>query len=159
MVFDKSLEELTTRPVDLKIRATPCRFRLLDCSAFLDSQQLCVYEFSNVSFHDLPYAAVSYPWRDLQMAKNIVPPEGSFSVMGAEHADEISIDVLRTACLAARQFGASFLWVDRLCIMQESKDDKNWQIQRMFQIYRNCDPCIVLPGGLVRLTGLSEPTT
>ncbi|PBK82123.1 hypothetical protein ARMGADRAFT_1141709 [Armillaria gallica] len=56
-----------------------------------------------------------------------------------------------------------YLLLDRLCILQTRKTDKNWQIQRMyhifgfaptFSLYSN----IVLPGGLVRLAGLAEPT-
>ncbi len=52
-----------------------------------------------------------------------------FSVSGALHAP-ISIFVLLTAqCIAARAYGCALLWLDRLCIMQSSKADKNSQIQ------------------------------
>lgn len=122
--------------------------------------RLRILEYPVFALEKVCYAAISYPWRDLQLLPpNSNPPEGSFTVKGAEHADQISIDVLRTACLAAIRLGSTALWLDRLCILQSRKDDKNWQIQRMFRIYARCDPCLILPGGLVRLAGLSEPTS
>jgi hypothetical protein len=68
------------------------------------------------------------------------------------------MEILRTACIAARQFGVSLLWLDRLCIMQSNKVDKNWQITHMFSMYVHAGPCLVLPGGLVRLARVDEPT-
>ncbi|KAK0471355.1 hypothetical protein IW261DRAFT_1553532 [Armillaria novae-zelandiae] len=145
--------------------------RTADCSAFLDSDELQIIEYpqriagdsSHAFESDIwssplpPFAAISYPWRDLQLPSG--SSTSSFSVSGATHADPISIDVLRTACLAARMFSCDYIWLDRLCILQTQKKDKNWQIQRMFSIYKACNICLVLPGGLVRLAGLDEPTT
>ncbi|KAF8173729.1 hypothetical protein K438DRAFT_128032 [Mycena galopus ATCC 62051] len=51
------------------------------------------------------------------------------------------------------------LWLDRLCILEDSKPDKIWQIHRMFRIYQYCEVCLVFPGGLVRLAGLDDSTT
>ncbi|PCH33353.1 hypothetical protein WOLCODRAFT_141610 [Wolfiporia cocos MD-104 SS10] len=154
-----SLDKLPNATVSLDNWATVCRFRLVDCNAFLDSRTLSIIEYPNFPPNNITYAAISYPWRDLQMPQGVTPPEGSFRVHGAEKADEISIDVLRTACVAARRYGASLLWLDRLCLLQTNKIDKAWQIQRMYQIYKLCNPCLVFPGGLVRLANLSEPTT
>lgn len=44
-------------------------------------------------------------------------------------------------------------------MIQSSKQDKVWQIERMYSIYIHSNPCLVLPGGLVRLASLDEPTT
>lgn len=159
LALDIPLFNLANATVSLDEHAVPCCFRFLDCNAFIDSDMLRIIEWPDGSLPEYSFAAISYPWRDLQIPTGTTPPEGSFSVKGAEHADHISIDVLRTACIAAHCFGRSILWIDRLCILQTRKDDKNWQIQRMFQIYAHCDPCLVFPGGLVRLAGLSEPTT
>ena len=159
LALDIPLFNLANATVSLDEHAVPCCFRFLDCNAFIDSDMLRIIEWPDGSLPEYSFAAISYPWRDLQIPTGTTPPEGSFSVKGAERADHISIDVLRTACIAAHCFGRSILWMDRLCILQTRKDDKNWQIQRMFQIYAHCDPCLVFPGGLVRLAGLSEPTT
>ncbi|KAJ7249501.1 hypothetical protein B0H12DRAFT_1324437 [Mycena haematopus] len=147
--------------------ATPCRFRLIDVAAFLDEQVLRVVEYppprSEDSIIDLsqthipPYAALSYPWRDLQLPEGVSTP--SISVTGALHADPISIDVIQTACVAARKYDSELFWLDRLCILQDSKQDKIWQIHRMFRVYQSCAVCLVFPGGLVRLARLDDSTT
>ncbi|KIY47764.1 hypothetical protein FISHEDRAFT_32057, partial [Fistulina hepatica ATCC 64428] len=161
------ISDLSSCAIDPGQLATPCRLRLLDVSAFLDSHDLRIMEHtpsgSQHSEGDLsatfipPYAATSYPWRDLQL------PEGQstscFSVEGALHADPISVNVVRTACVAARAYGCDMLWLDRLSIVQGCRKDKTWQIQHMFQIYKNCTVCLVFPGGLVRLARLDDSTT
>ncbi len=171
IVFSAKLSNLAGGTIELDPLATPRHFRLLDCSAFLDSDELRIIEYPqrttvsssqafkfDISSSPLPpFAAISYPWRDLQHPSGSTTP--SFSVSGATHADPISIDILHTACLAARMFSCDYIWLDRLCILQTQKEDKNWQIKRMFRIYKACDTCLVLPGGLVRLAGLDEPTT
>lgn len=120
----------------------------------LDSQD----QKTDLSAIPLPlFAAISYPWRDLQLPAGSSTP--SFSVAGALHADPISMSVIRTACFAARVYNCSYLWLDRLCILQESKEDKDWQIQRMFHVYRRCATCLVFPGGLVRLARLDDATS
>lgn len=152
--------------VDPGCHATPCRLRFLDVNAFLDTHDLRILEYPAPeaehsvdglsSIHIPPYAAISYPWRDLQL------PEGqsttSISIAGALHSDPISVSIIHTACIAARAYDCHLLWLDRLCIVQSCKKDKIWQIQRMFQIYKNCATCIVFPGGLVRLAKLDDTT-
>ncbi|KAF7333543.1 hypothetical protein MSAN_00132700 [Mycena sanguinolenta] len=162
--------EAINSPLDLELRATSCRFRLADVTAFLESNSLRIFEYAPPSaghdqLEDLcdhhyalpPYAAVSYPWRDLQLPAGHACP--SLSVSGALHADPISLDVLRTACVAAKTYGCTHLWLDRLSILQANKRDKTWQIQRMYQIYKRCGVCLVLPGGLVRLARLDDSTS
>ncbi|KAJ7239206.1 hypothetical protein B0H12DRAFT_1136429 [Mycena haematopus] len=159
VVLEVPLSRIDGSIIRLDILATPGHLRLLDCNAFLDKHVLRVLEFSEFNPQALRYAAVSYPWRDLQLPDGAQPLEGCFGVHGAEHADPITVSVLRTACVAARHFGASLLWLDRLSMIQSSKEDKVWQIERMYTIYVHCNPCIVLPGGLVRLARPDEPTT
>ncbi|KAK4892799.1 hypothetical protein LTR27_008713 [Elasticomyces elasticus] len=88
--------------------------------------------------------------------------EGSIQAAPESHpdSDPISIDVLRTACIAARQV-CSLLWIDQLCILQDDVNDKAWQIRQMYTIYTSdsCQCCIVLPGGLSRLVAIDEETS
>ncbi|PBK65620.1 hypothetical protein ARMSODRAFT_1006487 [Armillaria solidipes] len=165
-ILSVPVADVAETTINLDSLATPCHFRLVDCAAFIDLNELKIIEYPDISFdiptaiHSSPpsFAAISYPWRDLQLPPGTSNP--SFSINGATHADPISIDVLRTACIAARKLSScAYLWLDRLCILQTSKRDKNWQIQRMYRIYSACDICLVLPGGLVRLAGLAEPTS
>lgn len=104
----------------------------------------------------VPYAAVSYVWRGNGPSPDF--PGTVFSVRGAEEADPIGVVVLREACVASLARGATHVWLDRLCIMQTNKQDKKWQIQRMYEMYRSCRVCIVIPGGLQRLVRLDEDT-
>lgn len=153
-VFIQPLAQIEEE-VDIHPRATPRRLRFLDCEAFLNDSVLKIDEYFELPTEH--YSAISYVWKGLSTL------EGSntkvFDVAGAEDADPISIDVLRTACLASLAFQSRLLWVDRLCILQKDKVDKSWQIQRMFDVYKHAHPCLILPGGLSRLATLFDKTT
>ncbi|CAL1709151.1 unnamed protein product [Somion occarium] len=144
--------------LDITSSSTPRKYRLLDCELFAISSVLHVVEFSLPADDDLStigYAAISYVWRD----PDIINMDSlQFSVKGAEDADPIAIDVLLQACLACRHRGIQYVWLDRLCIMQTSREDKRWQIMQMSHIYKSCALCIVLPGGLQRCVAIDEQT-
>ncbi|KAL7905427.1 hypothetical protein GGI35DRAFT_137928 [Trichoderma velutinum] len=156
ITFDALLE---SRCVDISECATPCRYRLLDCNDFVHAQKLTIYEYTETP--QFPFAAVSYVWRgnvpDADFdgrAFNVPIPQAE----GAEPGDPIGIEVLHEACMASMACGASHLWLDRLCIMQMSKEDKKWQILHMFEIYQRFHVCIVAPGGIQCLVRLDEET-
>ncbi len=164
-VLPVPVADLAGTTISLDLLAMLRNFRLVNCAAFVDFKELQIIEFPDISFDapmtsdNLPpsFATVSYPWRDLQLPHGTNTP--SFSVNGATHTDNISVDVLHTACIATRKLSSCiYLWLDRLCILQTSKADENWQTQRMYRTYSACNLCLVLPGGLVRLAGLAEPT-
>jgi hypothetical protein len=137
---------------------TRCRFRFIVCSDLIDNGHLTVVEHPNLP-ND--YAALSYPWNGLKPCEGDSIDESAFfrvNLEGGHPSDGISIAVLRTACLAARQHNANLLWVDQICILQTDADDKAWQIQRMFELYQRCGVSLVFPGGLQRLAGHDEGT-
>lgn len=153
-----NLEQLPL--IDITPVATKQRFRLIDCSQYVKHKTLSVIEFPSFPVPECSYAAISYVWRGNLAQRSDTGP--TFAVAGAEDGDPIGVDVLHHACIAALQHGAEYIWLDRLCIIQRSdngKDDKNQQIAWMFEIYRQCTICIVLPGGIQRLVGLCEHTT
>nr|VWO99548.1 DNA helicase (EC [Ganoderma boninense] len=135
--------------------ATPGRIRLVDCQVLKDQGFIRVIEFSE--FPTAPYAAISYPWCGVSVESTF--PQHAFSVHGAEHADPIGVDTLRHACAAALHRGCPYLWLDRLCIMQDNRGDKDWHIRQMHKVYSSCRVCIVLAGGIQRLTRLDEETS
>ncbi|KAK7056638.1 hypothetical protein VNI00_002355 [Paramarasmius palmivorus] len=155
-IYKEPLSSPTLSNITLHVMdsATPERYRLVDCLELCKGTTLCIQEF--IHFPLVPYAAVSYVWRGNSVSEGYNAAE--FSVTGAEEADPIGVDVLHDACTAALALGASHLWIDRLCIMQTSKLDKNWQIREMYHMYKSCKACIVLPGGLRRLVSLGEET-
>ncbi|UKZ81766.1 hypothetical protein TrVFT333_009539 [Trichoderma virens FT-333] len=137
--------------------ATARRFRFLDVDAFANKSTIHVLEYEDLPL--LPYAVTSYVWRGLPPHPNVKSPLPRFHVKGCEKDDPLSVEMLRLVSLAAEQQGCKLLWLDALCILQADEDDKGWQIQRMYDIYRSCKECIVAPGGLQRLTSLTEETS
>ncbi|EEB99045.1 hypothetical protein MPER_01339, partial [Moniliophthora perniciosa FA553] len=148
--------------IDLTPLATPERYRFIDCAKFVHDAVLQVWETQELP---LQYAAISHVWKSL-------PPEedpkltarGVFLVECEDRNDggPISIDVLRYTCLASLEAGVHLLWLDRLCIVQaptiEGKKDKRWQIMHMYDVYKGCSICFVLPAGLRRFPMKSEET-
>ncbi len=136
----------------------PKRFRFIDCKAFVDQGLLQLVDCDDLSLCD--YSAVSYVWRGNQRPTSSYGQAVAFTVRVSEYqipGDLISIEVLRTACLAASR-SASYLWLDQICILQTNREDKTWQIRHMNDHYRACKSCLVLAGGLSQLPRLQEET-
>ncbi|KAL6304092.1 hypothetical protein BKA93DRAFT_750023 [Sparassis latifolia] len=144
------------QPLDILSEATPRRFRLIDCVQLTQNKLLRIVEFPD--YCSVRYAAISYVWRGNAIDPTYTSRVTTFGVVGAEDADPISVDVLNHTCITALHNHADYLWLDRLCIMQTSRDDKVWQIEHMYEYYKSCGVCIVLPGGLQRIVRLDEET-
>lgn len=148
------LDQVVGHAVNIQNVASPRNFRFIDCKAICDQNTLRILECPNLRLH---YSVISYVWEGNPLVDPSRKPP-SFVVAGAEDGDPISLNVLRTACIAAIKCNTRYLWLDRVCIMQGSEDDQSWQIRNMAKIYKNCNTCFVLPGGLRRLVGLGEET-
>ncbi|KAJ5613632.1 hypothetical protein N7528_007286 [Penicillium herquei] len=144
---------LSTQPFSLE-NSRPCKYRLLDCQGALDEKVLRIHEFDILP---QDFAAISYVWKGHPPSTDI-PANHLFTITGAEHSDPINTAVLRSACRTAVMNDCRWVWLDRVCIMQTSREDKNWQIVHMADIFKNCRLCIVLAGGLSRLSTLFEET-
>ncbi|KAK0240476.1 hypothetical protein EDD85DRAFT_935598 [Armillaria nabsnona] len=118
--------------------ASPCKYRLIDCVQYVCHNALVIHEFDELPTES--YSAASYIWRGKPFDPSFPEQRGFFSVLGAENGDPISMDVLYHVCMASLQKKAKLIWLDRLCIIQQSRDNKAWQIQRMYGIYKACDP-------------------
>lgn len=155
----EALSRLGVPPLlDITPVATKRRFRLVDCSQYVKHKTISIVEFPSFPDTTCAYAAISYVWRgNVAQSPDAIAP--TFAVAGAEDGDPIGVNALHHACTAALEYGAGYIWLDRLCIMQKDPDDKNQQIAWMFEIYKQCAVCIVLPGGIQRLVGLEEHTT
>lgn len=156
MICDVFVGTLDTgeRSFSISSVATPGHIRLVDCQVLKDQGFIRVIEFPE--FPTASYSAISYPWCGVGVESTFA--QHAFSVHGAEHADPIGVDTLRHACAASLHRGCPYLWLDRLCIMQDNRDDKNWHIRQMHKVYSSCRVCIVLAGGIQRLTRLDEET-
>lgn len=157
IVLSEPLSALSDAVVDISDDATPCRFRFIDCSELVHGCTLRVLEYSDLSAQS--YATISYVWRGvIGPATAPMAKHGSFAVAGATDGDPISIDVLLHVCRACLIDKIPLIWLDRLGIIQTNREDKAWQIQRMYNVYALCTKCYVLPGGTRRLASIGEPT-
>jgi hypothetical protein len=103
--------------------------------------RLCKPSKSNVTTNEAHYLALSHCWGDgplLTLTESNV----------AQMYDEIEWDSLpalfQDSIRITRQLGLRFLWIDSLCIMQDSKPDWETESARMSSIYENaylvCSP-------------------
>ncbi|KAJ2902897.1 heterokaryon incompatibility protein-domain-containing protein [Zalerion maritima] len=93
------------------------------------------------------YVALSYVWGDA--------PRGRQLELLCENRDRLKVDgvlhrlshlipgSILTAMAATLQLGYRYLWVDRLCIVQDEADTKHSQIYHMASIYSNASLTIV----------------
>ncbi|KIX97422.1 uncharacterized protein Z520_06874 [Fonsecaea multimorphosa CBS 102226] len=151
----QSLEDLEASGFCYPADTKPRQFRFIDAHAFVHDRRLdIVYATTPTQFK---YCAISYVWHGLRpfSRRNAV-----FNIKHIRDADPVNIDILDHACELTIRKGGRYLWLDLVSIIQQSEDDKNWQIQQMAEVYRHCICCIVLPGGLQRLARLRsrEPT-
>ena len=135
--------------------ASPCHIRLVDCQALTEQGVLRIVECKQ--FPTFSYSAISYPWRGVQVDSKI--SGSTFAVEGALAGDPVGVDVLRHACAASMARDNPYLWLDRLCIIQNNRQDKDWQIKHMYNVYKSCRLCIVVAGGVQRLVRLDEETS
>ncbi|PBK63314.1 hypothetical protein ARMSODRAFT_1088617 [Armillaria solidipes] len=157
VVLSVPFSALSDAVIDISENATPRRFRFIDCSELVHGCTLRVLEYSDLSAQS--YATISYVWRGvIGPATASMAKYGSFAVAGAIDGDPISIDVLLHVCRACLLDKIPLIWLDRLGIIQTSREDKAWQIQRMYSVYASCTKCYVLPGGTRRLASIGEPT-
>ncbi|KAF9262313.1 hypothetical protein L218DRAFT_960446 [Marasmius fiardii PR-910] len=153
-IFSCTITELSGKCLDITPYASPCRFRMLSSLSLEHENRLDIFEFEQLPAGD--YCAVSYVWRGVPVLD--YSDVGTFTVHGAENGDPISIDVLRDVVWVAGEEVKEYLWLDRIGIVQSDKSDKAWQIMQMFSIYEK-STCIIVPGGLGRLSSSNDDTT
>lgn len=127
---DLALQEsplLPIRILDVNPQANPAKIRL--------HQSQCEEKAD--------YACLSYAWggpQPMMLSKSSLQ---SFR-------DAIMVDQLpprlKDAEYTTRALGLKFLWIDALCIIQDSEDDKAKELGRMHQYYRNSNLCLQLSG-------------
>ena len=122
-------------------------------SSFIDVENECIVTPTN----QVPYATLSYLWgidQSLQATKaniNELKQEGSLSIEGAYVVPR----TIRDAMNLCRKIGQTFLWVDRVCIVQDDYESKPAYLNAMAQIYANAEFTIVAANGPHADFGLS----
>jgi len=83
---------------------------------------------------EIQFAALSYCWRQDETNK-----------LTEQSGDKVKIRVsqlaptIRDAISVTERLGLRYLWVDALCIMQNSKKDMDVELRKMSDIYSNAD--------------------
>jgi hypothetical protein len=94
--------------------------------------------------HVLHYVTLSHCWGDGRSIRALL------SSNEEEYMKSIVIENLastfRDAITVTRKLGLRHLWIDCLCIMQDSQDEKTSEISRMGSIYQNSYCTIVASG-------------
>ncbi|TGO32962.1 hypothetical protein BHYA_0276g00070 [Botrytis hyacinthi] len=63
----------------------------------------------------------------------------------------------RDAVIATRDLGFQYLWIDSICILQDSIPDKSIEIARMGDVYGNAALCICATSGINSKSGFLPP--
>jgi Heterokaryon incompatibility protein (HET) len=97
------------------------------------------------------YACLSYCWGGSSGFKLVQSTQ-------RELADGISLarlpKTIRDAAVTAHQLGLEWLWVDSLCIIQDSKEDWKREAAEMCDVYQGCFVCIAALGATTNESGL-----
>ena len=99
----------------------------------IDVQARCVKEFT---FAKPRYIALSYVWGDakqVKLGKDTV--DRLFTPGGLNDECQDIPRTIRDTMLATAEIGERYLWVDALCIRQDSDEDRNVQISNMDAVY------------------------
>ncbi|PYI06189.1 HET-domain-containing protein [Aspergillus sclerotiicarbonarius CBS 121057] len=105
------------------------------------------------------YAALSYVW-GRATAPEIEATTSNIHDLQMVGLSDLPVPAtIRDAIVASSKMGMQYLWVDRLCILQDSSDDKCTQVNAMDKIYSNAAVTIVALAGSdahYGLPGVSE---
>lgn len=81
------------------------------------------------------YVALSYCWGTTPQVKLLKDNYNDFVTTGIEV--RTLPKTIKDSILATRKLGLRYLWIDSLCIIQDSSDDKDKEIVGMANIYKN----------------------
>jgi hypothetical protein len=120
--------------------------RVLDVGSITDDKIFLLISESRKA----RYAALSYCWGGQQ---EIVANEGSWEVMTQGIALSVLPKTIQDAVTVTRRLGLQYLWVDALCIKQDSEEDWASESSKMGDIYGNATITIAAAGGSTCSTG------
>lgn len=122
----------------------------------IDVRQKKIVEFALVDLRTLKYAALSYVWGGPQkftlLKRNLdhLQQDGALEDLPRTLADSI----IFTAALDLR-----YIWIDAICIIQDSDEDKAIQIGNMANIYSCSTITVIASSGKDADSGLAGVTT
>ncbi|KAK5657921.1 hypothetical protein OQA88_2470 [Cercophora sp. LCS_1] len=94
---------------------------------------------------DREYATLSYCWGGSTKLKLTLDSYHSFTTVGITKSE--LPETIYDALVVAVSMNIAWLWVDSLCIIQDSPEDWVTQAASMTEVYQNCRLCIAARGG------------
>ncbi|KAH7018471.1 heterokaryon incompatibility protein-domain-containing protein [Microdochium trichocladiopsis] len=85
----------------------------------------------------LPYVALSYRWGIVSSSSRLLLTANTERSLRAGVSMADLPRTIQDACAAVLGLGYQYLWVDRLCIFQDSSEDWNREATRMAQVYKH----------------------
>jgi hypothetical protein len=141
------LDECTNmHPLCKAPQTTSLPTRVLDVGTIIDNKIFLLISEDRKA----RYAALSYCWGGQQ---EIVANEGSWEVMTQGIALSVLPKTIQDAVTVTRRLGLQYLWVDALCIKQDSEEDWASESSKMGDIYGNATITIAAAGGSTCNTG------
>lgn len=122
----------------------------------IDVQSARIVEFHDVELRSLEYATLSYVWGG-SIQKRLV--QANLDALQAPGSlDEVPKSIQDAICIT-KELLIPFLWVDALCVIQDSDEDKSVQISNMGGIYSNSIVTLVAAAGQTADAGLPGVTS
>lgn len=112
--------------------------RVLDVESTNNPEKLCLHVSKQKQHGE--YVALSYCWGGPQPL--VTTTENLDEMRKCIQASQLP-QTLSDAVKVTRGLGIRYLWIDALCILQDSDDDKAHEIQNMGQVYKNATVTII----------------
>lgn len=137
---------------------------------FVDVERRCVQSFDDRTLLEFRYIALSYVWGSSPLGSSHLASrlnlqfEASTSRLLQTPGSFDSLDLPQTVADVldlARALNIPYVWIDRLCICQDSIADKSVQISKMHAIYNAACLTVIAAAGVdvnAGLPGLREGT-
>ncbi|RDL30490.1 uncharacterized protein BP5553_10368 [Venustampulla echinocandica] len=109
--------------------------RLLDVS-FAEGESGVLFLVPSAQLNRPPYATLSHRWK-----------KGSYVTTSSTEQEHIQEGIpakllprtFREASITAKKLGLKYLWIDSLCILQDSRQDKVQEMPKMADYYQNAE--------------------
>lgn len=88
------------------------------------------------------YTALSHCWGSKSWASNLILNSDNYATLCKQQPVAILPKTFRDAFTIIRQLNLQYLWIDRFCIYQDSRDDWQKESSIMHKVYRNSFLCI-----------------
>lgn len=88
------------------------------------------------------YAALSHCWGSKSWSSHLILNNDNYATLCRQQPVAILPKTFRDAFTIVRQLNLQYLWIDRFCIYQDSREDWQKEASVMHNVYRNSFMCI-----------------